>query len=120
MCEYARYPVNTCETETPVCEHTKQRCTLCVMGNAKTYKEAKKAEINNKKGERPMINRNEYCKDCERSIYATGDLERSCDSNVADDGYYNLAGEKCYCKIVNGERAEKYPWEGDKTDEQAD
>ena len=66
-----------------------------------------------------MINRMEYCKDCDRSIYATGDLARSCDSNIADNGYYNLAGEKCYCKIVNGERAEKYPWEetkGDKTE----
>ena len=59
-----------------------------------------------------MIDRNEYCKDCERSIYATGDLARSCDNNIADNGYFNLAGEKCYCKIVNGKRAEKYPWEG--------
>lgn len=59
-----------------------------------------------------QIDRKEYCKDCELSIYATGILARSCDINIADNGYYNLAGEKCYCKIVNGKRAEKYPWEG--------
>lgn len=58
-----------------------------------------------------MINRETYCKDCDRSIYATGELRRSCDTNIDDNGYYNLAGEKCYCKIVNGKRAEKYPWE---------
>lgn len=58
-----------------------------------------------------MIDRNNYCKDCDRSIYASGALARSCDSNIENNGYYNHAGEKCYCKIVNGERAEKYPWE---------
>ncbi len=58
-----------------------------------------------------MIDRNNYCKDCDRSIYATGILAKSCDTNVENNGHYNLAGEKCYCKIVNGERAEKYPWE---------
>ena len=60
-----------------------------------------------------MIDRETYCKDCDRSIYATGELSRSCDTNIEDNGYYNLAGEKCYCKIVNGKRAEKYPWETD-------
>ena len=58
-----------------------------------------------------MINRETYCKDCDRSIYATGALRRSCDTNINDNGYYNLAGEKCYCKTVSGKRAEKYPWE---------
>jgi hypothetical protein len=37
--------------------------------------------------------------------------QKNCDVNIEDNGYYNLAGEKCYCKIVNGKRAEKYPWE---------
>ena len=50
----------------------------------------------------------EYCKDCERSYYAE---HPSCDVNIEDKGYYNLAGDKCYCKIVNGKMAEKYPWQ---------
>jgi hypothetical protein len=61
--------------------------------------------------EEEKIDRNNYCKDCDRSIYSTGLLKNSCDVNVEDSGYYNLAGEKCYCKITNGKRAEKYPWE---------
>lgn len=61
--------------------------------------------------EKDQIDRNEYCKNCDRSIFATGELAGSCDNNVEDNGYYNLAGKKCYCKIVNGQRAEKYPWE---------
>lgn len=58
-----------------------------------------------------MIDRTTYCKDCDRSIYAIGPLAKSCDMNVEDNGYYNGAGEKCYCKITNGKRSEKYPWE---------
>ena len=58
-----------------------------------------------------MIDRENYCKDCDRSIYAKGLLAKSCDNNIADNGYFNLAGEKCYCKIRNGKMAEKYPWE---------
>lgn len=42
MCEYARHPMDMFGM--PICEHTKELCTLCVMGNAKTYKEAKEAE----------------------------------------------------------------------------
>ena len=53
-----------------------------------------------------MINRETYCKDCDRSIHANGDLAMTCDTNIEDNGYYNLAGEKCYYKIVNGKRAE--------------
>lgn len=60
-----------------------------------------------------MINREIYCKDCDRSIYAKGILARSCDTNIEDNGYYNGADEKCYCKLVNGKRVEKYPWEKD-------
>lgn len=54
-----------------------------------------------------MFDRNTYCRDCDRSIWG----DKSCDTNVEDNGYFNLAGDKCYCKIVNGVRAEKYPWE---------
>lgn len=42
MCEYAKFPIDMFGP--PVCEYTKGLCTLCVMGNAKTYKEAKQAE----------------------------------------------------------------------------
>ena len=55
--------------------------------------------------------RQNYCKDCDRSIYSTSENARTCDCNIEDNGYYNLAGDKCYCKVVNGKRAEKYPWE---------
>jgi hypothetical protein len=65
-----------------------------------------------RKGE-PMINRETYCSDCDRSIYGK---YHDCDVNIENDGKYVLADEKCYCKIVNGERAEKYPWER-RTDE---
>ena len=60
-----------------------------------------------------MINRETYCKDCDRSVFAIGELALTCDMNIEDNGYYNGAGEKCYCKIVNGKRAEKYPWESE-------
>lgn len=55
--------------------------------------------------------RKDYCKNCDRSIYSHSDLAKTCDCNVADNGYYNLADSKCFCKIVDGKRAEKYPWE---------
>lgn len=53
------------------------------------------------------MDRNTYCRDCDRSIWGN----KSCDVNVEDNGYFNLSDEKCYCKVVNGIRAEKYPWE---------
>lgn len=52
-----------------------------------------------------MIDRKTYCKDCDRSIYGK---YHDCDINIENDGEYVLADEideKCYCKIVNGERA---------------
>lgn len=56
-----------------------------------------------------MIDRSTYCKDCKRSIWGE---YHDCDNNIADNGYFNLAGEKCYCKVLpDGNRAEKYPWE---------
>ena len=43
--------------------------------------------------------RNEYCKDCQRSIYGNGPLARSCDMNVSDNGYYNHANYPCWTKV---------------------
>lgn len=54
-----------------------------------------------------MLDRNNYCKDCDRSIWG----DKSCDMNVEDNAYYNHADEKCYCKTKNGKCVEKYPWE---------
>ena len=54
--------------------------------------------------------RENYCKDCDRSIY--GEYP-SCDINIENNGLYVHADQKCYCKITNGKRAEKYPWEGE-------
>ena len=68
--------------------------------------------VDTQKGEL-MINRETYCSDCDRSIYGK---YHDCDVNIENDGKYVLADEKCYCKIVNGERAEEYPWER-RTDE---
>ena len=39
MCEYQRIE----ENKPPMCEYTKELCTYCVLGNGKTYEEAKKA-----------------------------------------------------------------------------
>ena len=39
MCDFQRVK----ENELPTCEYTKSLCTLCVLGNANTYKEAVKA-----------------------------------------------------------------------------
>ena len=53
---------------------------------------------------------NTYCRDCKRSIYGE---YADCDINIENNGKYVMADEKCYCKIVDGKRAEKYPWEED-------
>ena len=34
-----------------------------------------------------------------------------CDVNIENNGLYVMRDQKCYCKIVDGKRAEKYPWE---------
>ncbi len=39
MCDFAK--IN--ENNVYICEYTKSLCTLCVLGNGKTYKEAVKA-----------------------------------------------------------------------------
>ena len=57
-----------------------------------------------------MMNRETYCKDCDRSIYGK---YHDCDVNIENNGKYVMADSKCYCKIVDGKRAEKYPWEED-------
>ena len=54
------------------------------------------------------IDRENYCKDCDKSIYG---VFPCCDINIENDGKYVGADDKCFCKIVNGKRAEKYPWE---------
>ena len=59
------------------------------------------------KGE-PMSDREMYCRDCDRSIYGK---YHDCDVNIENGGRYVMADDKCYCKIVDGKRAEKYPWE---------
>jgi hypothetical protein len=43
--------------------------------------------------------RQDYCKGCARSIYSDGPLARSCDMNVADNGYYNHANYPCYTRV---------------------
>lgn len=50
-----------------------------------------------------------YCKDCDRSIY--GEYP-SCDINIENDGRYVKAGSPCYCKVNStvGGMVEKYPW----------
>ena len=55
--------------------------------------------------------RKNYCKNCDRSIFSISPLNRSCDINIENKGKYVNAGDKCYCKIINGVRAEKYSWE---------
>ena len=58
--------------------------------------------------------RQNYCKDCDRSIWGK---YHDCDTNIEDNGYYNHADDKCFCKIVNGKRVEKYSWEEKEEDE---
>lgn len=43
MCEYQIVE----ENKPPMCEYTKEPCTLCVLGNGNTYKEAEKARADN-------------------------------------------------------------------------
>lgn len=54
-----------------------------------------------------------YCKDCDRSIYGK---YPSCDINIENDGRYVKAGSPCYCKVNStvGGMVEKYPWENRK------
>lgn len=50
-----------------------------------------------------------YCKDCDRSIYGK---YPSCDVNIENDGRYTKPGTPCYCKCREGVgMVEKYPWE---------
>lgn len=44
MCEFQTINPN----ELPMCEYTNDICTLCVLGNSKTYKEAVKAKYGDK------------------------------------------------------------------------
>lgn len=51
------------------------------------------------------INAEAYCKDCERSIY--GRRYKDCDVN--NEGLYTNGNCACYCRFINGKRAEKFP-----------
>ena len=54
------------------------------------------------------VDRDNYCKDCQRSIYGK---YKDCDVNIENNGKYVMASEKCYCKIgSDGKMVEKYPW----------
>ena len=53
-----------------------------------------------------------YCNNCDRSINGK---YHDCDVNLENGGKYVMAGDKCYCKIVDGKRAEKYPWEAEES-----
>ena len=55
-----------------------------------------------------MVDRENYCKDCDRSIYGK---YKDCDINIENSGLYVMGDSKCYCKITGGKMAEKYPWE---------
>lgn len=58
------------------------------------------------------VDRENYCKDCKRSIYGE---YKDCLISIENSGKYVMANEKCYCKILaDGSRAEKYPWEKQK------
>ena len=55
------------------------------------------------------VDRDNYCKDCKRSIYGE---DKDCDVNIENNGKYVMAGDKFYCKIgPDGKMAEKYPWD---------
>lgn len=40
MCEYVKFN----DKELPICTYNNEICTLCALGNGKTYKEAKEKE----------------------------------------------------------------------------
>lgn len=44
------------------------------------------------------IDRDNYCKDCKRSIYGKSALK--CDINYENNGKYVGADEKCSCKVL--------------------
>ena len=43
MCEYQTFNPND-DNSLPICEVNNELCTLCVLGNAKTYEEARAKE----------------------------------------------------------------------------
>lgn len=55
-----------------------------------------------------MVDRDNYCRDCKRSIWGE---YHDCDVNIENNGRYTLAGDKCYCKCNDNGMVEKYPWE---------
>ena len=53
-----------------------------------------------------MINRETYCKDCIRSIYAE---HPDCDTNIENNRRYTR-DTPCYCKCNENGMVEKYSW----------
>ena len=45
MCEYVRFN----DKELPICTYNNELCTLCVLGNSKTYNEIKEKEKESEK-----------------------------------------------------------------------
>ena len=47
MCPFQKINFELNKKSLPMCDYTKKECTLCVMGNAKTYNEAVKQRSDN-------------------------------------------------------------------------
>lgn len=43
------------------------------------------------------LERKNYCKDCDRSIYGNSALK--CDCNIENNGKYGGASDECQCKV---------------------
>lgn len=50
-----------------------------------------------------MIDKNTYCKDCERSIY--GEYV-DCDVNIESNGVYVHGDNECHCKVKRDKESE--------------
>lgn len=50
-----------------------------------------------------MIDKNTYCKDCERSIYGK---YSDCDVNIENNGVYVHGDSECRCKVKKDKEGE--------------
>lgn len=50
-----------------------------------------------------LIDKNTYCKDCERSIYGE---YADCDVNIENNGVYVHGDGECPCKVKKGKEGE--------------
>ena len=56
-----------------------------------------------------MSKKDDYCKDCDRSIYGS---YPSCDINIENNGKFPMGeNDVCYCKVKNGNMVEDYKHE---------